>query len=227
MAAMNLRAYRTSIPKHATEVVGSRYPNGSKKTAAYTVDGEMVGYREWQPDGHLDFEYGLRNGDKHGYEYRFHENGNLLEKERCRHGRLHGVGKQWAEDGRLLVTWKMVNACGLDLWCDEEGHLAQEHLWPRSGELGYKRLWTGDEWTVYEEYFFMLGKGYHGIWRKWNARGLLKRGFPWFFVADRRVRMREYLQARETDTSLPPYLAAADAPHRCLPEEYLRQRRQR
>jgi antitoxin component YwqK of YwqJK toxin-antitoxin module len=88
---MNQQVYNTSIPGHAREVVESRHRDGNKKTAAYFVAGENVGFREWFEDGTLFFEYSLRNGLKHGYEYRFHENGSLQAKETYRDGQLHGT----------------------------------------------------------------------------------------------------------------------------------------
>jgi antitoxin component YwqK of YwqJK toxin-antitoxin module len=166
----------------------------------------------------------MRNGVKHGNEYRFHPNGKLLEKKTYCNGRPHGIGKQWAEDGRLLVTWKLVNGSGLDLWCDYEGRLAEEHYWPKPGERGYARQWNSDERTVYAEYFYRAGIGYHGIWRKWNRLGRMMRGFPRFFVCDRKVTKNEYFKICKADSTLPPYLTSDDDPHRVLPEEYLRQR---
>ncbi len=221
---MTRRAYRTAIPSHATEVVESRHPDGTRETASYFLGGEKVGLREWFEDGQLFFEYAMRNGVKHGPEYRFHENGVLMEKMGYRNGVLHGTGTQWSEDGRLLVTWKLVNSTGLDLWCDEVGHLAEEHYRPRPGELGYHREWNGDEKTVWQEYFYVLGKGYHGVWREWNEQGRIRRGFPRFFVNDQRVTKRQYLRASEADPVLPPYRPEDDDPHRDLPTRYLAQR---
>jgi hypothetical protein len=224
---MNRRAYKTSIPTKATEIVKGRHSDGSKKVSWYYLNGEKVGVRNWYEDGQLEFEIAMRNGVKHAWEYRFHENANLLEREGYHEGQLHGIGRQWAEDGRLLVTWRMVNGTGLDLWCDEEGRLAEEHYWPKPGELGYTRQWNPDDWTINEEYFYILGKGYHGVWRKWNGRGRMKRGFPRFFVCDRKVTKTQYAKACEANSTLPPYRVADDNPRRELPEAYLRQRRQR
>jgi hypothetical protein len=222
---MTRRAYKSSIPTHAVEVVDAYHPSGAKKSASYFVGSEKVGYREWDEDGQLEFEYAMAGGVKHGHEYRFHPNGQLLEKETYRTGRLHGVGRQWAEDGRLLVTWKLVNGTGLDLWCDNlTGTLAEEHYWPKQGELGYKRQWNGDEQTVWQEYFYVLGKGYHGVWREWNARGRLRRGFPRYYTNDQQVTRRQYLKASEADPTLPAYRPEEDDAHRQLPPEYLAQR---
>jgi hypothetical protein len=222
---LSRRAYKTSIPADAAEVVEGRHRDGGKKAVSYFVGGGKVGYREWDEEGRLEFESALRDGVKHGHEYRFHANGRLLEKETYRDGKLHGVGRQWAEDGRLLVTWKLVNGSGLDLWCDTRtGTLAEEHYWPEEGELGYKRQWNGDERTVWQEYFYTPGKGYHGVWREWNARGRLRRGFPRFHVSGRKVTRRQYLEAFNDDPTLPRYRPEDDDPRRELPAEYLTRR---
>jgi antitoxin component YwqK of YwqJK toxin-antitoxin module len=223
---MSRGAYKPSIPATAVEVVEDYHQNGAKRSASYFVDGEKVGYREWFEDGQLSFEYAMRGGVQHGPEYRFYPNGQLEEKETYRDGRFHGTGMQWSEDGRLLVTWKLVNGAGLDLWCDcSTGTLAEEHYWPEEEELGYKREWNPDEKTIWQEYFYVLGKGYHGVWREWNEKGRLRRGFPLYFVNDKTVTKREYLKACARDPSLPPFRVEDNDPHRELPAEYRAQRK--
>jgi hypothetical protein len=224
---MSRRAYKTSIPAHAVEVIEEYHPNTAKKSASYFMGGEKVGYREWDENGHLEFEAGMRDGVRHGNEYRFYENGQLLEKETYRDGVRHGIGRQWSEDGHLLVTWKLVNGAGLDLWCcTVTGTLAEEHYWPRKEELGYTRQWNGDEKTVWQEYF-SSDLGYHGIWREWNEWGRLRRGFPRYYLNDQKVTKRQYLKACESDPTLPPHRAEDDDSHRQLPVEYLAQKRER
>jgi hypothetical protein len=225
---MSRRAYKTSIPTDAVEVIESSYPNGTRRSAAYFLGSQKVGFREWSESGRLEFETGMRGGVRHGHEYRFYPSGRLLEKETYRGGLLHGVGRQWAEDGRLLVKWKFVQGVGLDLWCDpSSGRLAEEHYWPGPEELGYTRMWNGDERTVWQEYFHAVVRGYHGVWREWGAEGKLRRGFPRYFIDDVRVPREEYLRACERDLLLPRYSPEDDSPCRRLPEEYLFQRKKR
>ena len=173
---MSRRAYRTSIPADAAEVVEARHANGLKKSASYFVGGEKVGHREWDEDGLLDYEYALRGGVKHGREYRFYANGQPLDDDNYRDGRLHGVGRQWAEHGRLLVTWRLVHGTGLDLWCNDDATLAEETYWPKNGERGYRRLWNGDDRTVGKEEVWGPGKGC--IRREWNGRGAAASWLP-------------------------------------------------
>jgi hypothetical protein len=223
---MNRRAYRTSIPADAAEVVEERHPDGATKRACYLVGGQVVGYRQWDEEGWLEFECPLRDGARHGREYRFYPNGQPLDEDRYCDGRLHGLCRQWAEDGALLVTSRMANGCGLSLWCDTgTGALAEETYFPREGERGYKRSWNGDEQTVRAEEVWEPGPG--SLRREWNARGRLRRGFPRFFVRGQEVRKRQYLQACQGDLTLPPYRPEDDDPHRQLPVAYLAQRRKR
>jgi len=224
---MSRGAYRTWIPADAAEVVDERYPAGAKKSASYFLGSEKVGFRLWDEEGRLEFENALRHGVRHGNEYSFYPNGRLLEVTPYRDGRIHGTGRQWSEDGRLLVTYRLVRNTGLDLWCGDGGALSEEHYCPKDGELGYRREWNCDDRTICQEYFFVLGKGYHGVWREWNRRGRLRRGFPRYYVADRRVTKRQYLRASLGDPSLPLYRAEDNEPVRVLPAEYLSQRKKR
>ena len=222
----NRRCYRSSIPATATQIIEKRYENGNAEAAYFYLDGEQVGFRQWDETGELEFEYGIQNGKKHGREYRFHPGYYLLEVTPYRNGLMHGVGKQWAADGTVLITYKMTNGSGLDLWCSHENQtLSEEFYWPKEGESGYSRRWNDDEKSINEEYFFAAGKGYHGIWRRWNDRGHFRRGYPQYYVADQRVTKRKYLSACLTDATLPPYCREDDGPVRTLPQEYLRQRR--
>lgn len=228
LADMRGHRYRSSIPSTATRAVGETWPDGAPKSAAYFVDGKEVGFRVWFEDGKLDYEYALQDGVKHGRWYRFYPGGQVEELQPYRRGLMHGVGKQWSPDGRLLVTWSLRDGVGLDLWC---GHLSdalsEETYWPKVGEPGYNREWNDDEKTVWQEYFLLGGVGYHGIWREWNRVGRLRRGFPQFYVNDKRVTKREYIRACEADVLLVPYRGKDDSPRRELPAEYVRQKRLR
>src|SRR5262249_44602496 len=109
ISEMSRRAYKTSIAADAVEVVEERHPGGARRRSRYLAGGEVVGLREWDEEGWLDFECGFRGGLKHGYQYRWLSETWLLSREPYRDGKAHGVGKQWGEDGRLLVTWKLVH----------------------------------------------------------------------------------------------------------------------
>lgn len=220
---MGSKGYRISIPADAVEVVEERHPAGGKKSARYLMGGEVVGRRVWDEEGWLDYECPVGNGERHGREYRFYPSGQPLDQDTYRGGRLHGVCRQWSEDGTVLVTSRMVNGCGLSLWCDNcTGAFAEETYFPREGERGYKRMWNDDEKTVREEEVWGPGRG--SILRQWDARERLRRGFPQFFLGGEKVTKRQYLRACEDEPTLPPYRPEDDDPHRELPAEYLAQR---
>lgn len=87
----------------------------------------------------------MRAGIPHGHAYCFYPNGQLEEVQPYRNGKMHGTGKQWSEQGDLLITWQLTDNTGLDLWCDSvTGTLAEEHYWPGPGDLGCTRQWNKD-----------------------------------------------------------------------------------
>ena len=225
---MKPRNYRSSIPTSATEVVEETFGCGAKKSAFFFLRGEKVGNRSWSESGELEFEYGIKNGEKHGREYCFCENGQPYEMTPYRNGRIHGTGKQWSAEGKVVITYKLINGTGLDLWCGNEKYtLSEEHYCPRDDEAGYRREWNDDEKTINTEYYFVNGKGYHGIWREWNKKGKLRRGFPQYYVNDGRVTKRQYLKACEKDGMLSRYRPEEDRPYRKLPPEYVVQRKKK
>lgn len=224
---MRRSRYKSSIPPNANEVVKERFSDGSKKVSHYFVKRVWVGWRYWYEDGSVDVEWGIKDGQRHGLRLEYHQNGRLAHVERYRNGRENGTARQWSEDGKLLVTYRLANGVGLDLWCDfDTGTLAEEHLWPDCGQVGYNRLWNKNERTIWQEQYY-TGAGHHGIWREWNKQGRLKRGFPHFYVHDKRVTKRQYANACEGDPTLARYRPEDDRPYRKLPAEYVAQRRKR
>lgn len=218
--------YRSSIPTTAKEVVEQWFDNRKKKSAYFFLGGEKVGFREWRATGELEFEYGIKDGKKHGREFCLWEDGQPYEVTPYRNGKIHGTGKQWGKGGEVIITYKMTNGTGLDLRCGHENEsLSEEHYWPKDGEVGYHRDWNDDEKSLTEEYYFLCGKGYHGIWRKWNSKGKLQRGYPHFYLNDSRVTKPNYLKACVDDAMLPCYRKEEDQPFRELPQEYVSQKR--
>ena len=65
-----------------------RRSEGSPPPGSWFIGTEKVGYRMWDEDGCLEFETPMRGGVKHGNEYRFYPNGQLLEKDPYHNGRL-------------------------------------------------------------------------------------------------------------------------------------------
>ena len=146
---MKRRNYKILIPTSATQLVNDTFENGAKKSAYFILDGDKVGFRQWSESGELEFEYAMKHDIKHGREYCFSENGQPYEVTPYRNGRIHGTGTQWSHDAKLVITYKLINGTGLDLWCgNENGTLSEEHYCPRDDEVGYHRNWNDDEKTI-------------------------------------------------------------------------------
>lgn len=62
--------YASSIPESATEIVTEWYPDGQKQRADYVLDGEIVGVRWFHETGEPEGEQPLKNGRRHGVQYR-------------------------------------------------------------------------------------------------------------------------------------------------------------
>jgi antitoxin component YwqK of YwqJK toxin-antitoxin module len=222
---MERKRYRSVIPKAAREVVDKSYADGMKEESSYFRGEELIGHRIWGEDGRtVLWEYRLKDGRKHGNELRFDGHGRILSIEPFRNGVAHGVARQFASDGSLLVFYTMRNGVGLDLWCYDDGPLAEEHYFPDTGQLGYNRWWNDDNISVHGEESWIDGSGWHGIHREWNHKRRLCRGFPKFYVRGQQLTKKQYLRLCETDASLPPYTAEQDQPYRALPAEFLAQR---
>jgi hypothetical protein len=89
----------------------------------------------------------------------------------------------------------------------------------RDGELhGYTWWLDEDQASVTEERHYVQGS-LHGIERKWNQHGRLRRGFPRYFLNGTRVNKRQYLRAAAADPSLPRFRSEESSPSRMFPEE--------
>ena len=221
---MTRRRYKSPIPPDAVEVIETCYLSGQPESAHYLIGDEVVGKRLWDEEGWVDMEWGIKDGLKHGNELRWCGKDRLLSVEPYRNGKTHGTTKQFGPDGEILITYTMRDGVGLDLWCDEDGSLSEEAYWPARGEIGYTRRWNSDNKTVWQEYFYLLGDGWHGITREWNSRGRLRRGFPKYYVKNKQVRKRDYIKASASDLQLIAFREEDNLPNRQLPQEYLEQR---
>lgn len=225
-AKLNRRGYKSPIPKTAREVVDKSYDDGAKDESSFFAGRKKIGCRVWWDDGDLLCEFGLKDGHKHGNELYFDPDGQLSAVQPFRNGRAHGTAKQFASDGSVLVSYVLRNGVGMDLWCGENGTLAEELYWPDDGELGYQRFWNEDGKTIYFEKSWTNG-GSHGIHRRWNDKGKLCRGFPKFFIKNEQVTKKQYLRGCESDPLLPEYRPEQDRPSRTLPAEFLAQRKKK
>src|SRR5512132_627748 len=111
---------KSDIPQEATEVVVSDYREDgmhvSFRTAECLLDGQVVGQRSYDQDGHLMMETPLKNGKRHGREYVWDDNGDLLSVEPYVNGKLHGVARQYGRNGKVIGTYRCVRGTGYDIW---------------------------------------------------------------------------------------------------------------
>jgi hypothetical protein len=209
---------RPGIPALARERVVERHPNDAKSRSRYYLDGAHVGEMLWEPDGRPSWGWGLKNGKRHGMSVEWWGNGVVSFAEPYVDGLVHGVVRHWDESGALLVSTRYVRGTGVDLWCDPRNRTLAEETRLRAGAMhGTSRRWL-DARSIHEESQFREGRE-HGIFREWNDSGRLRRGFPRYFIAGKRVDRRRYLSAAARDATLPPWRAAEDRPARPLPPE--------
>ncbi len=213
--ARKLPRYRSSIPKDSKECVTERHPDGRPKTAEYKVGSEVVGRRQFHEEGWLAFEVPFRDGVRHGTVYRWDEPGILGSEEPWRDGVARGITRQWGRDGSLLGSYEMGK--GIDLWWNEgNGRVwLSEARHYGKGFQGYEWFINSDQKTVSIERNWQEDKQ-HGIEREWAGRRMC-RGFPRFWILDRRVTKRQYLAACRHDASLPRYQAKDNRPERTFP----------
>ncbi|NOK63791.1 MAG: hypothetical protein GFH27_549283n23 [Chloroflexi bacterium AL-W] len=153
----------------------------------------------------------------HGWYRTWHENEQLCEVMWYKQGQEHGTNKQYDEQGNLIGTYTMVHGTGVDLWFAKPGVISEERHYQDGAHHGYERWWTADNQTISEEGHFWHGVE-HGIFREWNASGRLRRGYPHYFVLGNRVNKRQYIRACQQDPTLPPFNADDNEPTRQLPD---------
>lgn len=111
-----MKHYRSSIPKEAKERILATWLTGRQKCMAeYVLNRKIVGYRQFDENGLLEFERSQKNGVTHGTLYHC-ENGLVTFAEHYSNGFAHGTAKQWSYDGELIGTYTMKHGTGLDLW---------------------------------------------------------------------------------------------------------------
>jgi antitoxin component YwqK of YwqJK toxin-antitoxin module len=205
----------TMIPENAVEEILMSWASGAKKSAYYYDNGQKVGYRWWDEDGHLLMEYQIDRDKMHGAFRTWHDHGTIEHETTYCEGKEHGISTQYDRDGRSIGTYEMNFGTGVDLWYQSQGIIAEERHYRDGNRDGFERWWNSDNQTVYRESHFRQGIE-HGIFRVWNRSGKLSRGFPAYFVNGQKVPKRLYLKTAEGDRSLPIYLADEDLPQRII-----------
>jgi antitoxin component YwqK of YwqJK toxin-antitoxin module len=202
--------------------VVNHYPDGVKERAEYWLNGELVGVRQFEERGELDWEASYRAGVKHGMAYRWGPPGQLTSAEPWENGVPHGTAYQWGEDGRVIGTYTLDHGTGIDLWRqdwpDGSVELAEVHYMLDGRPHGFEWWLNDDQRSVWIERHWADGSR-HGVEREWNTRGRLARGYPRYWVRGERVTKRQYLKAASHDLTLPPFRPEENAPERSFPPE--------
>jgi hypothetical protein len=229
------KRYRSSIPPGAKEVVVTEYrrdalPSGRgcsitmRKTECW-YRGKVVGWRFYEEDGSLSHEVPLKGDLKHGIEYSWHERDCLATAEPHSEGLQHGTARQWTADGRLLGTYTLRHGTGLDVWRGEREdgtvYIAEIHGLRDGSRHGFTWFFWDAGMALWSEEHFQDGYE-HGVFRHWNPRGGLRRGYPKYYVRGKRVVKRAYLRAAKADPTLPPFRAEDQQPVRTFPPELRR-----
>lgn len=189
------------IPIDAREKIISRHQNGRKAVANYYLKRKRIGYRCWDEEGRLQLEYGIRNEVMHGPFRSFHENGLVNWETQYIAGKEQGVSRQYDERGVLIGTYNMHHGTGVDLWFTAPGELSEERYLKDGRRNGFERWWK-DRRTVRLEMHFKDDLD-HGIHRKWNLKGVLRRGFPKYFILGKAVPKRTSLRDRSFLAEIP------------------------
>jgi antitoxin component YwqK of YwqJK toxin-antitoxin module len=209
-----MRHRSTVIPPNARQRIVERHPNGAKWKAFFYLNGQRVGWKRWDEQGHLFIECAMRQGLDHGL-CRHYDDGAVSWEVPCVRGKAHGISRQYARNGNLIGTSRWSQGTGVDLWYHDDGQLYEERHIRNGLRHGVERWWW-DERTVSSEYHFKQDID-HGIHREWNVKGRLRRGFPRYFIDGLRVTKRQYEHASENDPSLPKFHERDNKPSRELP----------
>lgn len=121
-------AYKSTIPVEAIARPKGKHTNGKPTQIEYYLGEDRVGLRLYSYNGDPEQEYSLRNGAKHGWEYRFDTPGKLLSATPYENGAEHGTAYQWADNRTLIGTYTMDHGTGTDLCSSPKPILESQSL---------------------------------------------------------------------------------------------------
>lgn len=216
----------SDIPPGVTEREIQPYREGKNfihfRVTECSLNGQVVGRRAYDSEGILRVETALKDGNKHGRETIWDEQGGLESIEPYVEGQLHGLAKQYNHRGKLIGTYRFVHGRGYDIWRyeREDGSTGISEIFSvRDSALHGFEWWPqADQRSVWHERHWQGGQ-VHGIERQWNHEGRLKRGYPKYWIHGKAVSKRVYLKAAETDKALPKYREQDNRPQRRFPDE--------
>jgi antitoxin component YwqK of YwqJK toxin-antitoxin module len=227
-----MRRPKSDIPAGAEENIIQQYEDKrteqggvvNLETRECTIDGKVVGWRSYDPEGRLVTETALKDGKKHGRAIDYYDNGRIHFVEPYFEGMMHGTAKQYDARGRIIGTYKMKHGTGYDIWRNQFGgpNYVSEIRPMRDGlPHGFEWWLNEDQLSVYEEKHWFNGK-WHGIEREWNFRNKLRRGYPKYWIRGEAVTKQQYLAAARKDATLPPFRLKDNSPKREFPPEIRR-----
>src|SRR5262245_5219785 len=99
----------------------------------------------------------VKTGRRDGIFRTRHGNGVVASEQRFKDGLLHGICRQWGENGMLLGEFKMVNGTGVQREWHENGQLKVEVSTVRGQFCGRNRIWLRDG-TLLSERFYLYSR---------------------------------------------------------------------
>jgi hypothetical protein len=221
-----MRQRKSDIPPNVTEVVIREYREEDSfiypQLNECILDDQVVGQRAYNRERSLIIETPLKNGQKHGREFIWNDHGALESVEPYVEGKMHGLAKQYGQDGKVIGTYRFVRGTGYDIWRHqmEDGTIgiSEIHSLQEGLPHGYEWWLKLDQHSVSHERHWHKGM-VHGIERMWNDKGRLQRGYPKFWIQGQAVSKRVYLKAAAQDQTLPPFEERDNHPQRRFPTE--------
>jgi antitoxin component YwqK of YwqJK toxin-antitoxin module len=191
-----------TIPKEAVgKEVTVRRGEPFSRAVEFTLNGKLVGRREYYEGGNLYREVAYQDGKQHGIERRWFSSGQLQFESPYKGGERHGTFKQWGQSKKLLGSYEMKRGTGVRKLWHENGRLAESMPYQKGREDGYfKRLHANGKPN--QVLRFKQGKA-HGVSWIWGGDGRLAEGSPIFFLGGKRVSKEAYEKARKKDPTLP------------------------
>jgi hypothetical protein len=157
-------AYLKSHDHPFTGTAEERYLNGRTKGSYHFMYGRNVGKRIlYHKNGQKKFQCDFRDGNTHGIEYLWDEDGNLIRLGSQSHGRGHGAYSWWDKDCQFQFVRVMANGHTI-----REIHFGEKDV-VSDGEYKNSEPWNG----TFRDWHFLNGSKvlYHEIrdGRPWNG----------------------------------------------------------
>ena len=222
---MNINSsYVSSIPADSRDedITGKPGSVRRKVTKNYYLGKSYVGMRVYSKAGLIERECSYQNGQRHGWQYDWYENGQLLSAIPYSNGREHGTASIWGTSGALLGTYTMDHGTGIDLWwieLDGKAQLTEARVVVDNKMDGYEYWFRWGEPGVLKKEKWWSNGELHGIEREWTDRDNLRSGFPKYYVRGHEVDRHAYDHEQSADSILRPYAEEDDRPFRTFPPE--------